>query len=483
MREGDLRSPVTTSGDDSGRNSVWSRWHAIWLTGAILLALGGVAYGLTVAQPNCEPMENVELTEDDSLESAICEDVPPPISTPTATPLPTLTPASETLPTSPATAVPSSTPEGANVVSPGQSITDAIMAAPAGATIPIRAGTYRELVRVTRPITLEPAGDGEVTIDGECNREHGVVITAHDVTIRNLTVRNTRLSTILIDGLHSDKPARATVEGNKLTLFDCDNNGSENEAGAAFWYAGSGQRVLNNTIDRRPAQSDPTGGKSNGIWFKSNTAHPSGGGHVIRGNTIRGVYDGIGGEVEDDPRGGFDRDTVIENNRIDTCHDDGISVEGGTQNVIVRNNTIQRCAIGIANAPNLTGPVTFENNRITEGRPGAYGNVLCFKLGDFRGNGPGIARYIGNTCQLGPGADGWAQTNNGMNPIYARRNEIRVGRYVIEMSLPATGSHDFDGDTLCTTDRERFVQWGGTSYPSLSAWRSATGQESSGRQC
>ena len=123
-----------------------------------------------------------------------------------------------------------------------------------------------------------------------------------------------------------------TVQNNTVQDFDCRNQGPEFRAGVGSWYAGSGHRILNNTITRRVELSGGlAGGQSNGIWFKSTTASPSGGGHLISGNVIKGVYDGIGGETEDDPRCGFDRNTTIENNTIDTCYDDGISVEGGTQ--------------------------------------------------------------------------------------------------------------------------------------------------------
>lgn len=68
----------------------------------------------------------------------------------------------------------------------------------------------------------------------------------------------------------------------------------------------------------------------------------------------------------------------------------------------MRRNAISRCAIGIASAPNLTGPLFIEENVITDGRPGHYGNVQCFKVGH---GGQGVAYYTANRRLL-PGTTG-----------------------------------------------------------------------------
>jgi hypothetical protein len=144
----------------------------------------------------------------------------------------------------------------------------------------------------------------------------------------------------------------------------------------------------------------------------------------------------------------------------------------------VRNNVIRRCALGIANAPNRTGPIYIENNDIREGRPGYYGNVGCFKVGD---NGTGTAYFTGNVCVNAVG-NGWAQTNSGLNPMIARDNVINVGRYVIEFMSAVPAATSFDEDCLWTSDPTRFVKWGGTLYGSISALRTGTGQELNGTQ-
>lgn len=403
----------------------------------------------------------------------------PPLATPSATPTATPTQAPPVTAT-PVPPTPTTPPSGGVVVNPGENISQVISGATSGAVVRVRSGTYPQLVTISKPITLEPFGDGAVTITGSCSRNNGIVIAASDVTVRGLTVTNTRQATIRINS-----GGRNVIDGNTLTLFDCDRNGSENEAGVATWYAGpGGQTIVNNTIDGNPSATNSTQANGNGVWFKSQTSSPSGGGHYVAGNAIRVVYDGIGGEVEDDPRGGFDRDSLIENNTIDLCRDDGISVEGGTQNVRVVGNVITRCAIGIANAPNLSGPVYFERNHITQAVPGEYGNIQCFKVGNL---GRGVAHYTENTCILGPGADGWGQTNAGVNPIISRGNYISVGRYVIEMNSLSSGvsesAFSWEGDTLCTSDPDRFIEYFTGRYESMADFSDRTRHEQSGSAC
>jgi parallel beta-helix repeat protein len=175
--------------------------------------------------------------------------------------------------------------------------------------------------------------------------------------------------------------------------------------------------------------------------------------------------------------GGLVKDSVIEGNTIRNCYDDGIQVEGRNENVRVRNNTITGCGLGIALAPNMVGPLYIEGNTITDLQPGEYGLQACFKLGD---GGSGTAHFTGNTCKSS--GDGFKQTNSGMTKIIASDNCIVVSRYVIELSgAPASGT-SFNGNTLYTSDSGRFVKWNGSTYLSLSAFQSATGQEANGVQ-
>jgi hypothetical protein len=400
---------------------------------------------------------------------------------------------------------------GTVVVSPGSSIASAVDRAPDGARIVIQAGVYHEQVDITKPLTLE--GEPGAIIEGDCVRDYGINVAQrrdpetgrpttrpYDVTIRGLTVRNVRFSTIWIfhdeDLPQTSAPRNITVDGNTITDFNCTNIPDSSEkyrAGIGVLYSGSNIRVTNNLIKFRAALAEDAPGQrsySNGIWFASRTRNASGGGHYIAYNRIVGGYDGIGGEVEEDPNGSFDQDTTIEFNTIVNGNDDGIQVEGGGENVIVRNNDIALYGTGIALASPHSGPLRIENNVIHHPRRGVQGNLFCFKVGRADGSGEAplstaTSVLTGNVCTAdgADAMDGVKQTDLTLAPIVFRDNCLQVSRYIYEITYGPTTGLEFDGNTFSTTDPERFIKWGSntTLYRSLEAFQQATGQEASGQ--
>jgi len=404
-------------------------------------------------------------------------------------------------------ALPTLTPAG--LLSPLQAAVDA---APPGQTVRVSPGVYKEMVRITKPLTL--LCESGAVIDGEGIRDNGIAILQErapetgqllhgdisNITISGCEIRNTREAAIII-GADDDIPVSAaphdiTIQGNNIHNFDCtgpacDHAGDDDHrrAGVASWFGGRNIRVLNNTIIQRSAfpQTDPRQlSATNGIYFLSTDSSPSGGGHVISGNLIVGGWDGIGGEDETVAHGTFDRDFLIEDNIIVNCADDGIQVEGGGAGGRVRRNDISLCATGIAFAPPVTGPLNIEENYIHDLQRGDQGNLFCFKVG---GETPAVTNLVGNRCivdspaeQSQGGADGIHQTNEGLSPIVSRGNVFRVSRYVFEIpgSIPAGMS--FDEDCISATDPERFIKWSNdVRYESLASFRQGTGQELKGR--
>lgn len=284
-------------------------------------------------------------------------------------------------------------------------INAAIDAASPGDVILIMGGTYAEQVILDKQLTLQPLSDAPVWIDAQCTRLYGIHITAANATVRGLGVKQSIDSGILVQGLSA---SNVRLENNTIQDFDCLDQGPQYRAGIAVWYGGAGQQLINNVIIRRTELAGSLrNGKSNCIWFKSSSEFPSGGGHFIVENELRGCFDGIGSELEQDPRGGFDRDTIIEFNDIFFCDDDGIQVEGGTQNVIVRDNYIEGCGTGIAFAPNITGPLFLNRNHIVSGPDdvGVHGQLVCYKVGH---PSPGTTYLTENVCQTT--GDGIKQT-------------------------------------------------------------------------
>jgi hypothetical protein len=283
------------------------------------------------------------------------------------------------------------------------SIGAALRRIPTGSTVRIRSGSYREAVEVSRSgLTLEALGDGPVWIDGECARDYGIRVRgADDVTIRGISIKRTVGQGILVQELRAPTrlAARITVEGATIQDFNCRDVAEENLAGIAIWYGGAQQQIVGNTITRRVELPGDERGYGDGIWFKSSSEMPSGGGHIITDNVITGGYDGIGGEAESDPRGSFDRDTLIARNRIRACGGDGIQVVGGNVNVLVADNVIEECGTGITLTPNLLGPLTIARNRITSSTPGLRSGPTCFKQTASDAEA-GKAYLTDNVCQV-----------------------------------------------------------------------------------
>ena len=348
-------------------------------------------------------------------------------------------------------------------------ISAAVSAATTGDIVRVQPGVYAEQVNIGTPITLEASGSGPVWVDGGCNRLNGIRISASDVSVVGIGVRKTNEAGIRIDGGDD-----VTIDGVTIQDYNCDDGQDQFEAGVAMWEGGARLRVTNSTIIRRVALNGNDRGFGNGIWVK-NVGQNSGGGHYIADNTIKGGYDGIGGEPEDVIYGGFYRNTVIERNGIDACWDDGIQVEGGNINVAVRDNQITGCGIGIALAPSLQGPLTIERNVIRDLVPGFYDQQSAFKLGDYSA---GEIHFSDNVVITD--GDGFKQSNDGsVGTITSRRNIISVSRRVIEIGIIPAAS-DFDEDCFWSSDPNRFIIWNGDDYQTLAEFRSGTGQEASG---
>jgi hypothetical protein len=89
-----------------------------------------------------------------------------------------------------------------NVPAQLSTIQAAVDEAQEGATILVSPGVYKETVQVrTKGLTIRGAQRGSVIIDGEVKRANGIVVTAPDVSVQNLTVRNHTLNGVLVTGL------------------------------------------------------------------------------------------------------------------------------------------------------------------------------------------------------------------------------------------------------------------------------------------
>ncbi len=184
-----------------------------------------------------------------------------------------------------------------------------------GDTVRVPAGTYREHLRIDRPVTL--VADGDVTIDGGGSGDI-IEVVAPDVTIRGFLIRNT--------GIDLDKEnvairvlaPRVALESNVLQdiLFGIDLRESPDS------------RIINNTI----------GGKRLDI--------------ARRGDGLRLWR--------------ADR-AMIEGNRI---HDGRDAILWYSSGVIVRSNTAHDCRYGLHLM--FSDDVTITDNELTGNSVGVY---------------------------------------------------------------------------------------------------------------
>ena len=169
----------------------------------------------------------------------------------------------------------------------------AVAAATPGATIRVRAGTYREPTVTVRVPRLTIVGDGWPVLDGEGLREP-LVIRADDVTVRGLDLRNTGVSHM------EDRAALRVVEAAGCVI-------EGNRVGAALFgiylQRAAGCVVRDNVVVGGGLEETSNG---NGIhlWYSPGT--------VVERNRVRGQRDGIYFEFS---RGSVARDNLSEDNR------------------------------------------------------------------------------------------------------------------------------------------------------------------------
>jgi nitrous oxidase accessory protein len=150
----------------------------------------------------------------------------------------------------------------------------AVAAAPSGATIRVRAGTYREpTVRVvTAGLTI--VGEGWPVFDGEGAREL-LVIAANDVMVRGLTFANTGISHM------SDRAALRVIESARCVI---DGNRFEAALFAIYLQRATACEVRGNRI-RGAGAGESTNGNGIHLWHSPRT--------VVTDNEITGQRDGI----------------------------------------------------------------------------------------------------------------------------------------------------------------------------------------------
>jgi len=208
-------------------------------------------------------------------------------------------------------------------------------------------------------------------------------------------------------------------------------------------------------------------------------------GNVIRGNTIRGTFNGIGPCGDSPPNSGFSTETDVYDNIFTEHTDDAVEPEGYCANVRIWRNHIEDVHMAFAVAPAAPGPTwivrnvayNFGNTRTSQS-DGYTASALKINSGYSTPIGPLLLYHNSFVSEI-PGTDALALLNPGESTSLVARNNVFAGtQYAIYKVNPIT--LDLDWDALYTTDPVRFVKWEGTNHADLAALQSAEGQEMNG---
>jgi hypothetical protein len=363
-------------------------------------------------------------------------------------------------------------PTGGSLENPWRTINYAAGKVSPGDTVRIMPGTYNEVVNLSKSGTA----NNYITFRSQDPNNQAVVrgtsrgtFTLSDISyvrLKELTITadENRASCVYIVGPNSN--------GN--IIEDCNLT----SVGVDYWAGGviiTGEHFSSGPSDTIVQRNDITTSAIGGNGPFGVSLVSTGGGTVIRDNTITGgYYDGIGGGHNFQVNGGPYQNTFIYRNNVSGSQDDGIEAEGGGINCAVWGNTIKSNGnMCIATAPVIVGPMYIFRNVAT-------GNTqAAVKLGS---SSYGFLYYYHNTF--------YSIANSGFalygtdtiiaNAVF-RNNIMQVSRgsqYIVEEGGAGLGQMDFDYNSFYSP-RSTCVKWAGTQM-TWSAWKSTYNRETHG---
>ena len=340
-----------------------------------------------------------------------------------------------------------------------------------------------------KPITIKAAGDGDVVFDGAGNHRIFDVMASEHHIFDGITIRNTDV------GIFAGQKEVLGAVG--LTVKNCR---FEN-VGFGVWteYAGSSDFYIADNIFLGRNERSLLVGWTGSLWASAGPygSHEMrsyyavkvyGPGHVIAHNSIAYFHDGIGistyGRPEQDPER---RASAIDiyNNDIHMSGDDFIETDGGVHNIRVFNNRgVNAAHGGYSSQPVFGGPVYFYRNLLYHVPSGVAfkfsakpAGLFVFHntiVGEQTARDPSANMHYRNNLFLGRDTPGrgimtWANATEAYSSDY---NGFRPNRGVAEQFrwLAPKPAHDMYA--------AKAEDW--TTFPSLTAFQSATGQESHG---
>jgi hypothetical protein len=247
-------------------------------------------------------------------------------------------------------------------------IQDAVDSAESGDLILLEPGVYTEIVNVheTPGLTIRGLDRNEVVLDGEFERYTGITVTADDVVVENLTVRNYRENGVYwTGGVEGYRASYVTAYNNQVYGIYAFNS----RYGRFEHCLASGCRDAGFYIgESQPADAVITDclAQHNALGYSGTNA---GGNLVIRDSTWRNnicglvpnTLDSQSGAPQGHVAGGIriENNHIHDNNNLDAPSEvlgyplagNGITIAGGTRNDVVGNTVSNQEKYGIAVTP------------------------------------------------------------------------------------------------------------------------------------
>ena len=280
----------------------------------------------------------------------------------------------------------------------------AVNAAGAGDVITVAAGTYRENVTISTPVTIQGAGIGETVVEpavsdptcGDSTIESSLcvgasnvfLVQADDVTISGLTVNgnNPAISSgVAVGGSDIDARNGIIVNFNAGTFNDLTVSGVAVEnvylrgiyASSGGTFSFTGDTVAN--VRGNPASIAMFNFEGSGVFADNHVSYASDAissnwstGVQFLDNTITHSNSGI----HTDNAGEFGSTDLIAGNRVSSCiavpgspDAYGIWVFAPYAGVTVQDNSVSGCTIGLGTfGSNMATTIDFNHNTVTGGR-------------------------------------------------------------------------------------------------------------------
>lgn len=300
-------------------------------------------------------------------------------------------------------------------------------------------------------VVYEPLPGRTATIDVRRMQDYAVLLNAHHVILRGLTLRGARKSAILLGnepGTTADEerllldpdyvlPADpdiydVVIENNDISQWGSPSTRDPRYGANLQSAILSGSSKLRRLTVQRNRLHHPFADSNS--WDETNKStggeHPNGpqaitllnslGNHVIRYNEIYSdnehrFNDGMGQLDNFTNRGFPSRDSDIYGNYISHTRDDGIEAEGGNRNVRIWGNYLEQMYHPLAIAPTAGGPIYIWRNlshvsATSDRRAGGQDFIKARPYGKHRNWGGG-AVYLFNNTPLRPRFEGESASN------------------------------------------------------------------------